>query len=114
MNRSLAVALGLSLGLGACASVPPPLAEARKYYQVAETGVANQLVPDKVLEAKQALTAAEKAYDEDDESFESESLAYIATRKSKLAIAEGGRASAEKKMRTIDEEYVETQGAHIT
>lgn len=111
MKTPIRLGLALALGLGACASVPPPLAEARKYYKVAEGGVANELVPDKVLEAKQALVMAEKAYDEDDESFEAESMAYIATRKAKLAIAEGGRASAEKKMRSIDDEYVETQGA---
>lgn len=103
----LVVAVGLTFG--GCATPSSELLEARRSYKIAKEGFANDLVPDKVLEARQALELAEKAHADDAQSFEERSYAYIASRKAKIAVAEAGRVKAEKDIDSADKEYLATQ-----
>jgi outer membrane protein OmpA-like peptidoglycan-associated protein len=54
----------LLLIVWACAHSPPPqdLADARKYFEAAQTIQAGQLAPDQYLDAKESLKEAEKAW----------------------------------------------------
>jgi len=74
--------------LYSCASVPSPeLINARQAYQQASMGQAAQLVPAELHKAQLALAIAEKAYQDDPNSFRARDLAYIADRKAKMAEA---------------------------
>ncbi len=77
-------------GLG-CASTAPTqeLVDARRAYEDARLSPAAAHTPDRVLEAKQALERAERAHQDDSGSFEEKNLAYIATRRSELAVVYG-------------------------
>lgn len=89
-----ALALGVSWG---CASAPPPppaeLQDARTAYQRAESGPAAQHDRAGLIEARQALNAAERRYTDSPDSREVKTLGYVAQRKAQIAEADG-RASA--------------------
>jgi outer membrane protein OmpA-like peptidoglycan-associated protein len=82
-------ALVLAVGLGACASsrVSPMLAEAREAYEEARTGPANKYAPDLVYEARTSLEEAERAHMREPGSAVEEHLAYLAHRRSLMAMA---------------------------
>jgi len=66
-----------------CATVAPKeLINARLAYQYASGGPAEQLVPAELHKAHEALLLAEKSFKEDDDSFKTRDLAYVAQRKS--------------------------------
>jgi outer membrane protein OmpA-like peptidoglycan-associated protein len=75
----------------ACASTTPSreLVDARSAYEDARLSAAAQHTPDRLLEAKQALDRAELAHRDDPGSFDEKNLAYIATRRSELAVVYG-------------------------
>ena len=78
------------LALGCASTAPTPeLLDARRAYDNARTAPQAQHTPDRVLEAKQALERAERAHQDDPGSFDEKSLAYIATRRSELAVIYG-------------------------
>jgi len=86
------ILLSLSLGLlttGACATTQPSpmLVEARQDYDKARTGPPGQFVPDLVHEAKTALDKAERVHARDPGSNEEEHLAYLAHRRTLLAVS---------------------------
>jgi len=74
-----------------CASTQPSseLVDARRAYDNARAAPQAQYTPERVLEAKQALDRAERAHAEDPGSHQEKSLAYIATRRSELAVVYG-------------------------
>jgi len=82
--------LGCLLALS-CATTGPTreLVEARTAYENARTAPQAKYKPDRVLEAKQALDRAERAHADDPGSAEERNLAYIATRRSELAVIYG-------------------------
>jgi outer membrane protein OmpA-like peptidoglycan-associated protein len=100
------ILLSLSLGLlttGACATTQPSpmLVDARQDYDKARNGPPGQFVPELVHEAKTALDKAERAHDRDPGSNEEEHLAYLAHRRTllavsaaeqRMAVAEGAKA----------------------
>jgi outer membrane protein OmpA-like peptidoglycan-associated protein len=92
------IALGGAL-LSACAAARPSaeLVDARRSYGQASTGPASQLVPDRLLTAKQALDLAERAHEDDPGSDEERTLAYIADRQARLASAHAGIAAAQRR-----------------
>jgi outer membrane protein OmpA-like peptidoglycan-associated protein len=73
----------------ACAATPVPrdLMDARAAYDRASSGPAAQLDPAQLHVAREDLTAAEKSFSEEGNSFRTRDLAYIATRKAQLADA---------------------------
>jgi outer membrane protein OmpA-like peptidoglycan-associated protein len=92
------------------ASQPTPeLVDARRTYDEASRGKANELVPDKLLEAKQALESAERYHEDEPGSSGEKSLAYIAQRKAMLAIAYAGMAQAQRDFASADAQYKAAQ-----
>lgn len=97
MSRLAPVPFVLLLGLGCGSSKPPAeLVSARASYDVAKRSQAKDLVPDRLLEAQQALELAEREFGEDGNSEKARSLAYVADRKSTLAVVLGDTAAAGK------------------
>ncbi len=87
--------LGLSLAAACGSSLPPnELVDARSTYEKARMGMATQLKPDLVHEAKVALDQAEAAFIDEPSAARTRDLAYIAQRKSELAMASAGQAAA--------------------
>jgi outer membrane protein OmpA-like peptidoglycan-associated protein len=87
------------------------LVDARRSYDEASHSDAKELVPDKVLAARQALDRAEAAHEDSAGSFEEKSLAYIAQRQAMLAMAQGGIAKAQRELEAADQKYRETSEA---
>jgi outer membrane protein OmpA-like peptidoglycan-associated protein len=110
LTRALGISFAASTLL-ACGTPPPSdeLVAARQTYQQAASSNAAELVPDQLLGAKQALDQAETAHNDDPESFEERSLAYIAQRKAQLAMALAGQAAARKDADKSEAEYLELQ-----
>src|SRR5687767_2991024 len=105
-----ACALLVSGSLVGCGGSQPSseLVDARRSYDEAAHGDAKELVPDKVLAARQALDRAEAAHEDSAGSFEEKSLAYIAQRRALLAMAQGGIAKAQREVAAADQKYQET------
>lgn len=92
---NLVVAALLIVG---CATAPKSLVEARSSYETAQASTAPQYAPTELKQASEALKAAEEAYDKlggDDEA--TQTLSYIATRKSETAIVAANTFAAEQK-----------------
>jgi outer membrane protein OmpA-like peptidoglycan-associated protein len=96
--------------LAGCGGSQPSaeLVDARRSYDEASHSDAKELVPDKVLAARQALDRAEAAHEDSAGSFEEKSLAYIAQRQALLAMAQGGIAKAQRELEGADQKYKET------
>jgi outer membrane protein OmpA-like peptidoglycan-associated protein len=109
--RLFAGAVLASALVGACgASQPTPeLVDARRTYDQASRGKAAELVPDKLLEAKQALEQAERYHEDEPGSFGEKSLAYIAQRKAMLAMAYAGMAESQRDFAAADAQYKAAQ-----
>lgn len=90
--------------LVACGASGPSeqLIKARSAYDQTSNGAAARYAPARVLDAKQALTAAENA---DDNSPEEKHLAYIAMRKAELADAEADLKVQKQSVGEADTEY---------
>lgn len=103
------VSLGAVLFLGAaCGGAAAPTTElqtARNVYSQARSGEAAQLNPTGVHEAFQALKAAEKVHEDDAGSERERHYAYIALRKSELAIAQASEALAKKEQQRAEQTY---------
>src|SRR5262245_33186615 len=93
----------------ACGSAAPSeeLVSARRSYQQAERSRAKELAPDRLLTAKQALGEAEAVHDDDAQSEEEKTLAYIADRLARQAIAQANILAAEKERLFAESEYKE-------
>jgi outer membrane protein OmpA-like peptidoglycan-associated protein len=100
-------ASALALASAACgASAPTPeLMTARNVYSQARSSEAAQLNPKGVHEAHKALSVAERAHAEDAGSATERHYAYIATRKSELAIAQASQALALKEQQRAEQDY---------
>ena len=87
-GRSLALSAALIAASGCSAAMPPKeLVDARASYTRAAQGSAASLSPAQLDTAKQALSRAEGAFNEDPESQQTRDLAYIAERKAREAEA---------------------------
>ena len=87
-----------ALTLSACATTAPSkeLIDARKAYDNAAQSENAHLRPDELVDAEQALQAAETAHKDDAGSREEKHLAYVAERRAQLAISGGNRAAYER------------------
>jgi outer membrane protein OmpA-like peptidoglycan-associated protein len=97
---------GLPLSLAACASAQPSqeLRTARDAYAKTRQSVA-QVNPEGTLDAGRALGIAEKAHADDAGSALERSQAYVATRKSELAMAQAGEARARQDREKAEQLY---------
>lgn len=109
----LAAGLLFGAGLVGCgaAAVPGELIDARRAYGEAQQSPAASLEPTQLYEAKKALSRAESAYQEDDESEEVRDLSYIAQRKAQRAQALGGIAYAARQLAQAQRDYITAQAA---
>lgn len=101
-------ALGTLLLAVACGGATAPTTElqtARNVYAEARNGEAAQLNPTGVHEAQKALKAAEAVHEDDAGSERERHYAYIALRKSELAIAEASEALAKKEQQRAEQTY---------
>lgn len=102
----LGAGIGAIIALGCGASRPTPeLVTARNAYSQARNGEAAQLNPKGVHDAYKALQAAESAHSDDAGSSAEKHFAYIATRKSELAISQASESLARREQTRADETY---------
>lgn len=102
----LGAGIGAVIALGCGASRPTPeLVTARNAYSQARNGEAAQLNPKGVHDAYKALQAAEAAHADDAGSSAEKHFAYIATRRSELAIAQASENLARREQTRADETY---------
>jgi len=97
--------LGLLVCGGCASAVPRELADARAAYQRASAGPAARENPAQLHVAEQALSVAEKTFDDEGDSDKARDRAYVAIRKAELAevqadIAQLARQTAEAQQRT--------------
>lgn len=105
------LALALSMGLAACAHVPPQeLVNARAAYKQAANGPALTSVPAELHKAEEALKAAEAAYEDDWKGYHTRDLAYVAQRKAQYAAALALVATSEADAAKAKADYDEMQG----
>jgi outer membrane protein OmpA-like peptidoglycan-associated protein len=114
MSRAIETRYGLAavaaaLCVAGCGSKVPSdeLVSARKAYGEAEKSQARDLVPDHLLTAKQALDRAELAHRDSAGSHEERTLAYVADRQSRQAIAEAESRAAAAELETAKRTYLE-------
>jgi len=102
----LGAGFGALIALGCGASKPTPeLMTARNAYAQARNGEAAQLNPKGVHDAYKALQAAEAAHADDAGSSVEKHFAYIATRRSELAISQASESLAQKEQARADQTY---------
>jgi outer membrane protein OmpA-like peptidoglycan-associated protein len=91
----------------ACGASAPSkeLLTARDAYAKASTGAAAQENPEGVLDAQKALTAAEETHLEDAGSDQERSAAYVATRKSEVAVAQAEESRMRQDREKADQAY---------
>ncbi|WP_437284885.1 OmpA family protein [Sorangium sp. So ce406] len=114
--RSLALCAALYAASGCSAAMPPKeLVEARTSYKRAAQGPAASLAPAQLDTAKQALSRAEGAFNEEPESQQARDLAYIADRKAReaeaaaaLEQAQRDKAEAEQNFKELSHEQLAT------
>ena len=98
----------LLLAAAACGGASTPTKElqtARNVYAEARNGEAAQLNPTGVHAAHQALQAAEAVHEDDPGSERERHYAYIALRRSELAISQASESLAKKEQQRADETY---------
>lgn len=102
------IALTVAVGCGATAP-SKELVDARSAYKEASQGKAAELVPDKLLSAKQALDRAEAVHNDDAGSVQEKSQAYVAQRMAELAVALAGQIQAQKDAVDSEKAYHDAQ-----
>src|SRR6218665_417553 len=97
--------LGAAVISGGAASTPRELLDARFAYQQASTGQAAQYSPEALVQAREALNAANRAFERERDSEVTRTLSYVALRKAQLAeslartaVAEQERLQAEQQL----------------
>ncbi|KYF52064.1 hypothetical protein BE08_27430 [Sorangium cellulosum] len=107
-GRSLALCAALYAASGCSAAMPPKeLVEARTSYKRAAQGPAASLAPAKLDTAKQALSRAEGAFNEEPESQQARDLAYIADRRAREAEAAAALEQAQRDKTAAEQNYKE-------
>ena len=97
-----------------CATVPPTeLTNARFAYQQASEGDAKQLVPAELHKAEESLNLAEQSFKDDSDSQKTKDLAYVAQRKSELAMALGATAASKAREEKAEADFAQKQTAIV-
>lgn len=111
IRRTIAAAAGALMALSAaslgCASapVPPELQNARRAYQQAAASPASTTAPAELLTAKQALTRAESAFENEPDSQRTRDLAYVAERRAQWAESMGKTGYARRQVEQARRDY---------
>ncbi|WP_437730665.1 OmpA family protein [Sorangium sp. So ce1335] len=107
-GRSLALCAALYAASGCSAAMPPKeLVDARTSYKRAAQGPASSLAPAQLDTAKQALSRAEGAFNEEPESQQTRDLAYIADRKAREAEAAAALEQAQRDKTAAEQNFKE-------
>ncbi|WP_437827202.1 OmpA family protein [Sorangium sp. So ce1153] len=107
-SRSLALCAALYAASGCSAALPPKeLVDARSSYTRAAEGPAANLAPAQLDTAKQALSRAEGAFNEDPEAQQTRDLAYIAERKAREAEAAAELQQAQRDKAEAEQNFKE-------
>ncbi|WP_437573965.1 OmpA family protein [Sorangium sp. So ce887] len=107
-GRSFALCAALIAASGCSAAIPPKeLVDARASYTRAAQGSAASLAPAQLDTAKQALSRAEGAFNEDAESQQARDLAYIADRKAREAEAAAALQQAQRDKAAAEDNFKE-------
>lgn len=111
MKKTNLLILVVIAGLfSACAAtVPKELTSARNAYQRASNGVAADIAPAELHEAKTALAKAEKSFIEDSDKFETRDLSYIAERKCEIAEVTASILVEQKKQSQAKADFLNIQ-----
>jgi outer membrane protein OmpA-like peptidoglycan-associated protein len=109
-GRTIIVTLSAAW-LVACGTTLPPkeLVDARAAYQAASAGKAAELAPAQLDTAKQSLAKAEKSFEEEGDDPVTKDLAYVAQRKTEIAVADAGREEADRGRLAADKAFREGQ-----
>jgi outer membrane protein OmpA-like peptidoglycan-associated protein len=110
-------ALGLVCSACGASAPTPELRTARDAYSQARSSEATQLNPVGVHEAYKALSNAEAVHKDDPGSAKERNYAYIATRKSELAVAQASELLARKEQERAEADYragLERRSAQMT
>jgi len=113
-TRNLLILVGCAGLLGACATVPKELIDARQSYQLAAKGPAARVAPAELHVAHQALVKAEQSFEENSDSYQTRDLAYVASRKSELAQVTASILIQKRDQAKSNEDYQETQGKIVS
>ena len=87
-NALLIIVASAGLLGGCAATAPRELVSAREAYRRASTGPAAKVAPAEVHIARVALVQAEKAFEDDADSYHTRDLAYVAQRKAQVGTGE--------------------------
>lgn len=94
---------------GCAANVPTELVDARLAYEHARVGPAAELAPADLHKAEVALAQAEKAFADDSDSYRTRDLAYVAERKSEMAVVKASIAAARNEKAASEAKALATQ-----
>ncbi len=110
VGRTIIVSLA-GAWLIACGTTLPPkeLVDARAAFSAASKGPAAELAPAQLDTAKQSLAKAEKSFEEEGDDPITKDLAYVAQRKTEIAVAEAGREAADRQRLAADKAFREGQ-----
>jgi outer membrane protein OmpA-like peptidoglycan-associated protein len=99
-----------------CATPPPPqeLLDARAAYRKAQSGPAARVAQAELYEAKVALNNAEQAYQDDAESEETLTLAYVAQRIAQRVESQGNIKEADAEKQKASEQLQKLQSEGLT
>lgn len=113
-QQAVSAIIGATLFLG-CATPPPPrhLLDARAAYQKARSGKASELTPAELHTAKVALSEAETAYQDEPESAEANTLAYVALRQSQIVESQANAKNALNDLKRTEAELADLQEREI-
>lgn len=109
---SFAVPL-LTIACGA-SDPAPELVAARTAYDKAKEGPAADLAPARLEEARQALDAAERAFQEDDKSESAKTASYLAIRRAEIATLRGLEKQHEAKLAQLKKQYEELEKKRLS
>lgn len=109
MKHSIVALPLVALVVAACASSQPSsqLQDARRVYGNVSASEANVYAPAEVMTAKQALERAERAHEEDANSFHEKRLAYIAQRQAEIAALHADIKKAQRDEENAQARYSE-------
>ncbi len=114
MKPTITAISAVLLASACAASTPSPeLVRAREAYSRAEHAPESRLAPASLLSARQALDKAEAAHNEDAQSNEEKSQAYVAQRRAELALIEGTMQGQRNQRALIEQQYEQLQTSRI-
>jgi len=108
-----ALLLGSALSVGCAHTTPRELTDARNAYKGAAEGPASQYSPAQLHTAQQALSLAEKTFEEEGDSDQTRDRAYVAMRKAQLADTQARIDQTRSKLESMEKQSGQAQVAEL-